>query len=390
MKIFIKIIIIICILIQGCKFKPNVVNRFSSSSDTLIIRTEKHKDRGPFVSSHVPIEFEFFSNDSMNKFIVPPDLLETKSLHLSTNYSEDNPDYIDIISGILNDRNIFIVDENNNNNFLDDSIRQFPKLKWDSPEGLIKCKYNRTKGHELVEDSTWIQLRLDQNDVLWLGKKEHLTANLSIDNEEYILAATDLFIFDFTYSPGTWISILSENGVTKDTLLERDILKIGESLIIGKYSYYFENISSNGEYLTLIKEKDFSNSVGIQVGMIAPEFECVTVSGDTIESSTLHDRILIIANSCGCGGNIESTQAYYQILEQYGDNIHILRLDSNIDKSLDGFHIDMEDEFNKELYKKYRNEYCSRTCFVINKENRIIDRFPSQDWTLYLPKLINN
>lgn len=390
MKIFIKIIIIICILIQGCKFKPNVVNRFTSSSDTLIIRTEKHKDRGPFASSYVRIEFEYLSNDSMNKFIVPPDLLEIKSLHLSTNYAEDNPDYIDIISGILNDKNIFIVDENNNNNFMDDSIRQFPKIKWDSPEGLIKCKYYRTNGHELVEDSTWIQLRLDQNDVLLMGKKEHLTANLSIDNKEYILAATDLFIFDFTYSPSTWISILSENGITKDTLLERDILKIDESLKIGKYSYRFENISSNGEYLTLIKDNDFSNTVGIQVGMIAPEFECVTVSGDTIESSTLHDRILIISNSCGCGGDIESTQAYYQILEQYGDNIHILRLDSNIDKSLDGFHIDMEDEFNKELYKKYRNEYCSRTCFVINKENRIIDRFPSQDWTLYLPKLIDN
>jgi len=390
MKIFNKIIIIICILFNGCEFKSNELNWVSSTCDTLIIRTEKHKDRGPFVSSHVRIEFEYFSNESMNKFILPSDLLEIKSLHLSTNYAEDNPDYIDIISGILNDRKIFIVDENNNNNFKDDSIRLFPKLRWDSPEGLIKCKYNRTEGHELVEDSTWIQLRLDQNDVLWLGKKEHLTADLSIDNEEYILGATDLFIFDFTYSPSTWVSILSKNGVTKDTLLERDILTIGESLKIGRYYYRFENISSNGEYLTLIKEKDFSNTVGIQIGMIAPEFKCVTVSGDTIESSTLHDRMLIVANSCGCGGDIKSTEAYYQILEQYGNKIHILRLDSKIDKSLEGYHIDMEDDFNRDLYRKYRNEYCSRTCFVINEKNRIIDRFPSQDWKLYLPKLIDN
>lgn len=49
----------------------------------------------------------------MNEFIVPADVLELKSLHLSTDYAEENPDYVDIISGILDNRKIFIVDENN-------------------------------------------------------------------------------------------------------------------------------------------------------------------------------------------------------------------------------------------------------------------------------------
>ena len=389
MKIFITIIIISGILIQSCDFKSNELNCFSSSSDTLTIRTEKNKGRGPFISSYVPITFEDFSNESMKQFIVPSNLLEIKSLHLSTNYADNNPDYIDIISGLLDDKEIFIVDENNNNNFQDDSVRLFPRLKWDSHKGHIKCRYHRTLDNEVVEDSTWIQLRLDQNDVLWFGKKEHLTASLSIDNEQYILGATDLFRFDFKYSPRTWISVLSENGATKDTLFESDILKIGESLKIGQYYYRFENITNTGKYITLIKETDFNNTIGLQEGMIAPEFECVTVSSDTIKSSTLHDRLLIIANSCGCGGDIESIEAYYHILERYGDKIHIFRLDSEIDKSLEGYQIDMNNEFNKELYQKYRNEYCSRTCFVINKKNRIIDRFPSQDWKLFLPKLID-
>ncbi len=388
MKIFIKTIIIICILIQGCEFKAIELNRFSSSTDTLTIRTEKQKDRGPFVSSHIPIVFEDIPKELMNEFIVPADVFELKSLHLSPDYAEENPDYVDIISGILDNREIFIVDENNNNNFQDDSVRQIPKLKWDSPEGLVKCKYHRTNGQELVEDSTWIQLRVDQ-DVLLFGRKEHLTANLSIDNEQYVLGIIDLFTSDFTYSPSTWISVLSENSITKDTLLERDILTIGEFLKIGLQYYRFENITKNGEHLTLIKEKDFHNKIGIQGGMIAPEFECITVSGDTLKSFTLHDRILVVANSCGCGGDIESTEAYYQILNEYGDKIHVLHLDSKIDKSLAGYHIDMEEEFNKDFYLRYRNNYCSRTCYVIDENNRIMDRFPVIDWEQYLPKLID-
>jgi hypothetical protein len=387
MKRFIHTLIIICLHIQGCDFKTKQLNHFSSSADTLIIKTETQKDRGPFVSSHVPISFDIIPTDSIEKYIVPAGFILLKSLHLPTDYTKENPDYVDIITGLFDNKEVFIVDENNNNSFQDDSVRQFLKLKWDSPEGLIKCMFQRIEGQNSVEDSTWIQLRLDQNDVLWLGRKEHLTASISIDDKQYLLGAIDLFIFDFTYSPSTWISVLSENGIPKDTLLERDILTIGEYLKIGQYHYRFDNITSSGEYLTLVKEKDFHNKVGIQIGMIAPEFECVTVSGDTINSSTLHDKLLVVANSCGCGGDIESTEAYYQILEEYGDKMHVLRLDSKIDRSLKGFHIDMQDGFNKDLYQKYRNEYCSRTCFIIDKENRIIDRFPSQDWKIYLPNL---
>jgi hypothetical protein len=381
--------IIILILFQGCGYEKDEFNSFSLTTDTLIIRTEKHKDRGPFVSSHVAIQFETMPEESKKDFILPDDIFELKSVHLPTDYKNDDPDHIDIISGIQESVEVFIVDENNNNNFQDDSIRHIPELKWHSSEGLIKCKYLISNGEEIVEDSTWIQLRLDKN-VLRFGRKEHLAGKFSIENENYTVRIIDLFTFDFTYSPSTWISLQSENNTIKDTLLERDILSVGEYLKLGQHYFRFEEITNNGEFITLIKEKDFQSRIGNQVGMIAPEFDCISVSGDTISSSSLNDKVMIIANSCGCGGDIESTEAYFNILKSYGNKIYALRLDSKIDKSLEGFHIDMDHEFNKDLYQKYRNEYCSRTCYVIGRNNRIIDRFPIQDWDRYLPKLLDS
>ena len=97
---------------------------------------------------------------------------------------------------------------------------------------------------------------------------------------------------------------------------------------------------------------------------------------------------MIIANSCECGGDSISTQAYNDIRKEYGNNIYILRLDSKIDKGLDGLQIDIAEKFNNDIYKKYRNEYCSRICYVIDKNNIIIDKFPIDDWKSNLPGLI--
>ena len=122
MKEIIKTIIVISILIQGCGLDQSELNTFSSASDTLILRTQKHKDRGPFLSSHVPVAFKDIPNDLQSEFIVPDGLIEIKSLYLSADYGQENPDYIDIISGSYDNREIYIVDENNNNNFKDDSV----------------------------------------------------------------------------------------------------------------------------------------------------------------------------------------------------------------------------------------------------------------------------
>ncbi len=219
-------------------------------------------------------------------------------------------------------------------------------------------------------------------------QKGALTTDLFIDKEKFKIAITDLFSGIFTYGIHSWVAIISDNSTTKDTLLERDILKTGEVLKRGSNHYRFENISNNGEYITLVKELNFPNLIGTQIGVIAPEFACKTVAGDTINSSTLHDRIIVIANSCSCGGNQISTKSYYDMKKEYGSIIHIFRLDSNIEKGSEGLQIDVAEKFNNDMYNKYRQEYCSRECFVIGKNNRIIDKFPVNNWKYNLPKYV--
>ena len=124
--------------------------------------------------------------------------------------------------------------------------------------------------------------------------------------------------------------------------------------------------------------------------MIAPEFDGITVAGDTINSLTLHDRVIVIANSCGCGGDKISTEAYNKMEKTFGNNIHILHLDSNIEKGLVGLHIDMKEKYNKDIYKIYRKQFCSRITYVIGKNNKIIDKFKITDWESILPKIIKN
>ena len=44
---------------------------------------------------------------------------------------------------------------------------------------------------------------------------------------------------------------------------------------------------------------------------------------------------MIIAKSCGCGGDSLSPQEYYDMRKEYGNNVYNSRLDSKIDKGLD-------------------------------------------------------
>ena len=191
-------------------------------------------------------------------------------------------------------------------------------------------------------------------------RSEHLITDFTLNKENYKVGIIDARLFGFFYGIYPEAAILSHNTEPKDTLFQKDILKIGEFLNLNGNYYRFENITNNGEFITLIKEINFNKIIGTQVGMIAPEFTCKTVSGDTIISSNLHDRIMIIANSCGCGGDSLSPQAYYDMRKEYGNNIYVLRLDSKIDKGLDGLQIDIAEKINNDIYNKYRNEYCSR------------------------------
>jgi hypothetical protein len=387
MKISLKVLLIICFLTSGCLGNKKISNQFSSSDDTLIIRTEKHKGDGLFSLGTMLIELKDTTEKFADPIAYPKQVTNIKRMEMPTDNRAKEPYFVDFITGKLDDKEILIVDENNNNDFSDDSIRIIKQIKWKSDDNLIKCKYLISNGHKIVLDSSWLRIGT-WHDNFWAGRSEHLIADFTINKEKFKVGIIDTRLFGFFYGIYPEAAIISQNTETKDTLVQKDLLKIGEILNLGGNFYRFDNITNNGEYITLVKEKNFDKIIGTQVGVIAPDFVCKTVSGDTIESSSLHDRIMIIANSCGCGGDSLSTQAYYDIMQEYGSIVYLLRLDSKIDKGLDGLQIDMAEKFNKDIYIKFRNEYCSRLCYVIDKNNRILDKFPVEKWKSNLPEHI--
>lgn len=387
MRNLLIILLLIVLINYGCGTDKKTPNQFSSSDDTLIIRTKKQKGAGLFSLGVVDLNFKDTIVEFSNSVVYPKQIINIKRVEMPTDFRVEEAHYVDIMNGKIDENEVFIVDENNNKDFTDDSIRFYKPIKWRSTSDLIKCKYLISNGQKIVEDSSWIKIGTLSNNLCY-GRNEHLIANFTINKEKYKVGIIDYRNGSFTYGVYPEIALLSHNTENKDTLFQKDILERGEFLNLSGNYYRFENITNNGEYITLIKEKYFDKEIGTQVGMIAPEFSCITVAGDTLNSTALHDRIIVLANSCGCGGDLISTQAYYDMRKEYANDIHILRLDSKIDNSLEGLQIDTEEDYNKDIYSKYRNAYCSRLCYVIDKNNRILDKFPISKWKSNLPEHI--
>lgn len=423
MKLLTKIMFLASILLQGCFNQKDSIHQFSSSEETIVIPTKAHKGGGLFSNLVVPLSFLDTAEQFPYTVVFPDNIsdikrssrfVDLKAMRYN-NYTEERKsslqpyihedivdqkldtlncpnreqNYINVMKGLRGSEKVFIVDENNNKDFNDDSVRTYLKIDWYSSRNLIKCKFDIYNGDKVVTDSTWVNIgTLNSSSKLFFGVFEYLTADFSIDDDNFQIGISDEE-GGFPYQFPT-ISLLSNNSKTKDTLLLKDILYRGEFVKLNDAYYRFDNISNSGDYLTLVKEGNFELKIGTQVDMVAPEFECITVNGDTVRSTTLHDRIMVIANSCGCGGDQVSTKAYDEISEEFDDKIHILHLDSQIEEGLEGLRLDMEDDFNSDIYDKYRNAYCSRICYVIDEDSRIIDKFPVTSWKTYLPKHIKS
>jgi len=390
MKLFYTSLFLTLILIVGCQNKKNVVNKFSSSTDTITIRTEKQKGSGLFNLMASSLQFKDTSEVFTYPVKYPKDIVNLKRFQLKVDFEEKKEHNVDIVKGNMGKQEIFIVDENNNNDLTDDSIRVYEKMNWNSSENLIKCKYLISNGKEMVKDSSWIRIGSNKNNSFLLGKSEYLIGEFNIDNEEYKIGVGEARNpLSFTYGFFPEMALLSNLGVEKDSISKRNLLKLGEVLNLnGKY-YRFQNISNNGELITLVKDKSLENKIGTQLGMIAPPFEVVTISGDTIRSSNLHNKITLIVNSCGCGGDKKSTESYYEMKDAFLNTVNLLHVDSDFEIiSDDGIHIDSDEKYNKDFYNNYRKEYCSRVCYVIGKNKRITDKFNVNEWRTILPKII--
>ncbi|MCG6190512.1 hypothetical protein [Maribellus maritimus] len=386
-------------------------NNFSSDSDTLYLESVKLKGDGIFkigasgasfrdTSEWKNLDwFEYYPN---YHFVLPDSVTDLKlgfyflmfdslkyfdeskqEVFYQQNYSLADRQIL-MIKGNIHNKEILIVDDNNNKDLRDDSIRQIKEWDWKSDENLIDIKYQIDYGNTIVKDTGWLKIGIFRNSLLE-STSQHLQSHFEIDNKSYLINVADDNSSTFCFLDPI-MYLVSDNGIARDTLIFRDIVAQGEYIKLGQFYYKFQKLYNGSGTIVLTEEKNFEKLTGTQVGMIAPEFTCQTVSGDTIESSNLQDKSIIILNSCGCGGDRFSTQAYYDIREKYSNDTYVIRLDFGIDKNLEGFQIDTEEKYNEDIYQKYRDAYCSRICYMINKEGRIEDKFNVSDWEVSLSK----
>ena len=288
--------------------------------------------------------------------------------------------------------NMFIVDENNNKDFRDDSIRLFYKMDFKSPSNLIKCKYNIYNGSKLVKDSGWVNIGTNGNGKLLFSVSQHLESTFSFDEQSYKIEAVNGAPFLRFCFENPLLTIVSQNGIKKDSVLKSEIIEIDEYLKLGDCYFRFDDISNDGKWITLIKERDVSNKIGTQVGFIAPSFEGQTITGDSISSKDYIGKYLLLSNVTACWSEIMSYAYFKELTEKYASKLSIVGIDNspvflkqNIkDLNLTGKFIIAEN--NPSIQKNYRQDFCSRTCFLIDPNGRIADKFEISDWKEVLSK----
>jgi hypothetical protein len=419
MKVTQILVIFSFIFILGCGPTIKQTNHFTSESDTLVLKTEKMKGYGMFPSVAVQVYFKDTSQRFYNyPVIFPKDISEIKlgieiidlkvwqyekyrkgemdktyilkavSAHkmdtLNVPSSSDNS--LCIMSGKKNNAQVFIVDENNNKDFRDDSVRTYQKMDWYSTANLIRCKYRIFDGKETITDSSWVNIGTLRSDNLWRFVSHHVQSEFSIDDSTYQIGVSDdqsRVTFD-----DPLLALISLNDLKKDTLLMADLISKGEYLKLNDQYYRFEDISNDGKYVTLIKEKDFESKIGIQVGMLAPEFKFKSIKGELKKSNDFRDKPLLVANISGCSP--KSYEKYQQLLKSHGLDMNIIGIESGIKTDLGGILIDVKDKYNLDVYDKYRQAYSSYTCYLISTEGRIINKFDIFDWESNLSKFLTD
>jgi hypothetical protein len=432
MKVLQILITISFMTIIGCNsHNKEQVNHFTSSNDTIILVTEKVKGFGMLSSGAGSLEFSDTSKfhdfpiaypKNVNKIRIAYELIDfkpnwygnlkrDKSEYLTTFLKNFVPQKIDtsniptikdnsivVLTGERNGHQIFIVDENNNKDLSDDSIRSCENLKTIAIHNkFIKVKYNIYNGEKMVEDFGWVTLSADKTNILGcLFICHHLESTFTIDNNTYKVQVVNGSPFCRFCFENPIIALVGQNGVYKDSLLEGEKINQGEYLKLANKYYRFDDVANDGHFITLVIEKDVSSKVGTQVGFIAPAFNCRTIDNDSILSGNYKGKYLLLANVSACWSEKSSYECFKELSEVYCSRISILGIDNspnflkqNIKNlKLNGTFVIADN--NPTIKNSYRKDFCSRTCFLINPEGRIIDKFEIFDWKARLKETIGD
>lgn len=424
-RIFIYLLILSLIASLSLDAKTPSKNRFTYLNDTLVIKTEKVKGNGLLASNVYNLEFLNISDRNYFPLIYPGNIRnmmvacelvdfkpywffnmkKSKADYLPTFLKDYCPLKIDtahipsikdnsvsIMSGTLDGKDIYIVDQNNNKNFRDDSIRTYTKYNPKAISKLIKCRYNIFNGIKMVSDSGWINIGTTSSGLPAISVAQHLEAELSVDEKKYrieVINGPPLNRFCFE---NPVLALVGQNGIKKDSILKSEMHNRGEFVRLGDIYYRFADVSNDGKYITLIKEKDIIHKVGTQVGFVAPEFSCHTGENDSITLRNYKGKYLLLVNVSAEGPVSTSYEEYKKLYKSYGSRLAILCIDSSPDDLEKNIHkYDLSGKFlvaekNSSIQKNYRRDQSSKTCFLINPEGRIADKFEISEWEQTLRK----
>ena len=396
---------IILLLAIGCHEKTDNQNIFSSQTDTLFIQTTKLKGDSLFNLGAGSATFKDTSDwKKLDWFQYYPDYpiiypdsiknlelgfivlmfdsltyydLESNQVFKQKNYSLADREIL-MIRGLMQDKEIFIVDQNNNKDLTDDTIRVFQEWNWKSDERLIPIRFDIDFGKVFLHEMGWYKIGFNRGTLL-NSTSQFLLSKFTIDNETFVVGVADGngSTFDF-YRPIMYPFV--ENGISRDTLIMGDIVNFKEYIKLGQDYYKFEQLYNGSGTIVLVKESNFNSLVGTQIGMIAPTTDFTTITGKQYNIKNFSEKPILIANISGCSP--QSYEQYKEIIDSYSDKIDIIGVEHSIKENIGGLMVDISDSVNSDFYKNYRNAYSSYDCYLINKEKRIIDKFGVFDWKI--------
>ncbi|MBX2873180.1 MAG: hypothetical protein KTR30_13800 [Saprospiraceae bacterium] len=296
----------------------------------------------------------------------------------------ERENHIKVLVGTKGTEQVIIVDENNNHDFRDDQVRPVNE-NGEIDAAHIPCTYKIYNGKELVLATTWIVVKL-KDGVVKYQITQHVKTNFTLDNQAFEIQAISgppslRLAFD-----DPWLGITSYNGREKDSLTLSETLYKGEYLKLGEFYYQFADISNDGSWISLIKETDVSDKIGTQVGFIAPNFAGVTTEGDRIALQDYKKKYLLLVNITACWSPIMSYEYYKELYDQYLSKIEILAIDESLGALKTNIrNLYLEGTFiiskgNPTLKSSYREDYCCRTCYLIDPSGHIVDKFEISDW----------
>jgi len=400
---FVKILVI-CFILAGLFFttaQSQSSLQYIDYPDTLILDTHLEKGVGLFLAGAGEMQYKdtsevkkwgYFKDSAI---IYPKNLDSLKVTIISIYFTpfrfyglsgkkvkqQDNMaknfQLILSVKGYLGGAEVIIVDQNHNQDLTDDPIRKLHDLDWYDRDGLIRCDYTIRAEGENIPKYGWKNIGYLHGGI-WAFTSQYVEAEFSVNSMFYKIGVKDRNGSGFCFFRPQ-LALLTSDGNMKDTLTQRDYINKGEFVFLDGQTYKFHEFYNGSGTIVLVKEHDYENKIGIQVGLLAPDFNVKTKTGEIVSKGDLMGKPLMIVNLTGCNGP-ETYQHYEDLFAKFKNTFSIIALEPQISGKLPGILVDTEDAFNKDFYMNYRNAYSSYDCFQISLDGRIKDVFNIYDW----------